>query len=93
MGIKREYWEEMGQHCVKSIRILSFSGPYFPAFVLNPDRYSVSIRMWENTDQKKPEHGHFSRSTNFRNKFVSRRLLTRNLWEVSRFFLRFANDN
>ena len=38
-------------HRVKSVRIRSFSGPYFPAF---------GIR--ENTDQKNPEYGHFSRS-------------------------------
>ena len=34
-------------HYVKSVRIRSFSGPYFPAFVLN-----TSFRMRENTDQK-----------------------------------------
>ena len=28
-------------HCVKNVRIRSFSGPYFPAFVLNTDRYGV----------------------------------------------------
>ena len=26
-------------HCVKSVHIWSFSGPYFPAFGLNTDRY------------------------------------------------------
>ena len=35
-------------HCVKSVRIQSFSGPY-------------SVRMRENTDQKISEYGHFSR--------------------------------
>ena len=43
-------------HCVKSLRIWSFSGPYFPAFglsteygeILRISRYSV--QMWENTD-------------------------------------------
>ena len=34
-------------HCVKSVHIRSFSGPYFPAFGLN-------------TDQKNSEYGHFS---------------------------------
>ena len=29
-------------HCVKSVRIRSFSGPHFPAFGLNTERYSVS---------------------------------------------------
>ena len=36
-------------HCVKSVRIRSFSGPY-------------SVRMRENADQKNSEYGHFSRS-------------------------------
>ena len=30
-------------YCVKLVRISSCSGPYFPAFELNIDRYSVSI--------------------------------------------------
>ena len=30
---------------VKSVRIRSFSGPYFPAFGLNTKRYSVSLRI------------------------------------------------
>ena len=32
-------------HCVKSVRIWSFSGPYFPVFRLNKDRYGVSLRI------------------------------------------------
>ena len=36
-------------HCVKSVRIRSYSGPYFHAFTLN-------------TDQNNSEYGHFSRS-------------------------------
>ena len=28
---------------VKSVRIRSYSGPYFPAFGLNTDRYSISL--------------------------------------------------
>ena len=31
------------EHCVKSVRIRSYSGPYFPAFRLNTERYSVSL--------------------------------------------------
>ena len=30
-------------HCVKSVLIQSFSGPYFPTFGLNMERYSVSL--------------------------------------------------
>ena len=33
--------EENYRHCVKSVRIWSFSGPYFPAFGLNTERYGV----------------------------------------------------
>ena len=32
-------------HCVKSVRIRSYSGPYFPVFELNTKRYSVSLRI------------------------------------------------
>ena len=32
-------------HCVKSVRNSSYSGPHFPAFGLNMDRYSVSLRI------------------------------------------------
>ena len=48
------------KYCVKSVRIRSFSGPYFPAFGLNTERYSVlcispySVRMRENTEQITP---------------------------------------
>ena len=31
----------IGYHCMKSVRIWSFSDPYFPAFELNTERYGV----------------------------------------------------
>ena len=31
--------------CLKRIRIWSYSGPYFPAFGLNTERYGVSLRI------------------------------------------------
>ena len=38
-------------HCEKSVCIRSYSGPYFPAFGLNTERYRVSLRIrserWE----------------------------------------------
>ena len=43
-------------HCVKIVRIRSFSGPYFPAFWLN------TVQMRENTEQKNSEYRHFLRS-------------------------------
>ena len=30
---------------VKSVRIWSYSGPYFPTFGLNTERYSISLRI------------------------------------------------
>ena len=45
-------------HCVGSVRIRSFSGPFFPAFGLNTNR----IQMRENTVKKNSEFGHFSHS-------------------------------
>ena len=31
------------KNCAKSVRIRSFSGPHFPAFGLNMERYNVSL--------------------------------------------------
>ena len=33
------------KHCVKIVRIQSYSGPHFPAFKLNTERYRVSLRI------------------------------------------------
>ena len=32
-------------HCVKCVRIPSYSGPYFPAFGLNTERYGLPLRI------------------------------------------------
>ena len=32
-------------NCVKIVRIWSFSGPYFPTFALNTEKYRVSLRI------------------------------------------------
>ena len=64
---------DCGKHCVKSIRIRSYSGPYFPEFGLNTERYSISpysVWMRENEYQNNSEYGHFSRSENV-NKIIS----------------------
>ena len=34
---------DLSENCRKSVRIMSYSGPYFPAFGLNTERYSVSL--------------------------------------------------
>ena len=53
---------------MKSVRFLGFSDPYFLAFGLNTERYSVSlclsfsIRMQEYTSQKNSENGRRSSS-------------------------------
>ena len=44
------------QHCVKSVRFRSYSGPHFAAFGLN------TVRMQENADQNNFDYGHFLRS-------------------------------
>ena len=32
--------KQIVSHCVKSVQIRSFSGPYFPAFGMNTEKYS-----------------------------------------------------
>ena len=32
-------------HCVKSVRIRSYSGPYLPALGLNAERYRLALRV------------------------------------------------
>ena len=44
------------KHCVKSVHVQSYSGPYFPAFGLN-------------TDQNNSEYGHFSRREKSKQKY------------------------
>ena len=39
--ISKNWWRFL--HCVKSVGIRSFSGPYFPAFGLNTEKYSVYL--------------------------------------------------
>ena len=34
-----------GKHCVESVRIRSFSGPYFRACGLNTEIYGVNLRI------------------------------------------------
>ena len=38
-----KYW--WNKNCVKSVRTRSYSGLHFPAFGLNAERYSVSLRI------------------------------------------------
>ena len=41
----RIFFESSILHCVKSVRIRSYSGPHFPVFGLNTKRYSVSLHI------------------------------------------------
>ena len=51
--------------CVKSVQQRSFSGPYFPAFGLNRERYGVSLCIQSECGKirtrKNSVFGHFSR--------------------------------
>ena len=38
-------------HCVKSVGIQSYSGPQFPAFELNTDRYPVSLHIQSESEK------------------------------------------
>ena len=53
-------------HCVRSVQIRSFSGPYFLAFRLNTEFYGVNLRIqfkcWKILTTKKSVFGHFSHS-------------------------------
>ena len=51
-------------HCVKSVLLRSFCGPYFPAFRLSTERYisPYLVRMRKKEDQKNSEYGHLLRS-------------------------------
>ena len=50
-------------HCVKTVCIRSYSGPYFPAFELNTQRYGVSLRIQSECEKmltkKTPNTGTF----------------------------------
>ena len=43
----------VGDHCVKSVRIRSYSGLHFPALALTTERYSVSLRIFSRSGHHK----------------------------------------
>ena len=45
---------------MKSVRIRSYSGPHFPTFRLNTEKYQSECK--KNADQNISEYGHFLRS-------------------------------
>ena len=59
-GIAKQSLVLLCNHCVKNLRIWSFSGLYFSAFGLIMERISsYSVQMRENTDQENSGWGHF----------------------------------
>ena len=48
-------FSELYLHCEKIVRIRSYSGPYFPAFGLNTERYTVSLRIQSEWGKCGPE--------------------------------------
>ena len=61
------------KHCVKSVRIRSYSGPYFPTFGLNTEGYSLSLRI-------QSEHGKIrTRITPNTDTFYALKVLTKSL--------------
>ena len=55
-----KFWLK-ANHCVKGVRILSCSGPHFPAFVLNLRISPYSVRMRENANQNDSKYRCFLR--------------------------------
>ena len=52
-----------GIHCMKSVRIRSYYGLYFPAFGRNAVfLYKYSVQMRKNTGQNNSKNGHFLRN-------------------------------
>ena len=76
-------------HCVKNVRIWSFSGPYFPAFGLNKQRYFVSLciqskfgKMWSRkTPNMGPFHAVVPEAMAYANRIVwNKRMNFNQLW-------------
>ena len=62
-GISTHFYHKQ-HHCVKSVNIRSYSGPYFPAFGLNTERYGILVLLSPDArskDQNNSEYGHFLR--------------------------------
>ena len=59
-------WNKVIQfHCVKSVCIPSFSGPYFLALGLNTERYPVFSPNARKCGPEKPKYGYLSRTVQF----------------------------
>ena len=62
--LPKDRFSESPSHCVKSVKIRSFFGPYFPSFGLNTERYGVSLGIHSECGKKRTRKnsvfGHFS---------------------------------
>ena len=72
--VKIRFCSFLHSYWVKSVRIRSFSGPYFPAFGLNT-RDTPYLSVLESTDQKNAKYGHFSRYVKYMQFPFSKKLL------------------
>ena len=74
-------------HCVESVRIRSYSGPYFPAFGLNTERYSVSLRIQSECEKMRtritPNTDTFYAAIVTQNAWYLDQVLTRNVIGVT----------
>ena len=59
--LQEVYYSHFIIHCVKRVRIRSYSGLHFRIWSIS----SYSVRIRKNADQNNSEYGHFSRSDNF----------------------------
>ena len=73
-------------YCVKSVRIRRFSGSYFPAFGLNMERYSVSLRIHSEYEKIRSRKSFFWESANFANIFSMNLANKWNTFHVLNFF-------
>ena len=58
--LQEVYYSHFIIHCVKRVRIRSYSGSHFRIWSIS----SYSVRIRKNADQNNSEYGHFSRSDN-----------------------------
>ena len=58
LKLQKQFWKYF--HCIKGVRIQSYSGPYFPYFHVSLRIQSpYSVRRRENVDQNNSEYRHF----------------------------------
>ena len=72
-------------HYVKSVRIRRFSGPYFPVFGLNTERYSYLSEFSTNAGKygsENSEYGYFSRSNALNTELLSPKNSLKNITNV-----------